>query len=162
MTAKSVGFIGGGRVAHIILGGLKKAGQMPANVVVSDISLDVLERLKAKYPEIQIAHNDNKAAAGQDLVFAALHPPALGGCLGEIKDCLKPDAILISLAPKLTAAKLAGMLGGFGRIVRMIPNAPSIIGEGFNPVSFSSGLGRSEKSGDIRFAEAPGQVPGGG
>ena len=39
--------------------------------------------------------------------------PALPGCLAEIKVCLKPNTILISLAPKLSIAKLAGLLDGF-------------------------------------------------
>jgi pyrroline-5-carboxylate reductase len=159
MTAKSVGFIGGGRVAHIILGGWKKAGQMPANIVVSDISLDVLERLKAKYPEIRTAHGDNKAPAGQDLVFAALHPPAMGSTLGEIKDSLKRDSIFVSLAPKLTTAKLSGLLGGYGRIVRMIPNAASIIGEGYNPVSYAAGLGESERTQISALLQPLGRCP---
>jgi pyrroline-5-carboxylate reductase len=146
MAGKSVGFIGGGRVAHIILGGWQKAGQMPAEVVVSDINPDVLNRLQARFPGIRVVPNDNKPPASQDLVFLGLHPPAVAGCLGEIKDCLKPDAILISLAPKLSVAKLSVVLGGFDRIVRLIPNAPSIIGEGFNPVSFSEVLGWEERT----------------
>jgi pyrroline-5-carboxylate reductase len=36
MTNKSVGFIGGGRVTRILLGGLRQAGQLPGRVVVSD------------------------------------------------------------------------------------------------------------------------------
>jgi pyrroline-5-carboxylate reductase len=159
MTGKTVGFIGGGRVSHIILGGLKKAGQMPANVVVSDVSLDVLDRLQARYPETRTVHNDNRAPASQDLVFAGLHPPALPGCLGEIKACLKSNAVLISLAPKLSIAKLAGALDGFDRIVRLIPNAPSIIGEGFNPISFSGTLSMAEKAEVSAFVSALGKCP---
>jgi pyrroline-5-carboxylate reductase len=65
--------------------------------------------------------------------------------LADIKDCLKPDAVLISLAPKLSIAKLKDLLGGFNRIVRLIPNAASIIGEGFNPIFFSGALNQQEK-----------------
>ena len=159
MTGKTVGFIGGGRVAHIILGGWKKAGQMPAKVVVSDVSLDVLNRLQAGFPEIQVTHNDNKPPASQDLVLLGLHPPAVAGCLGDIKSCLKPGAILISLAPKLTVAKLSGMLDGFDRIVRLIPNAPSIIGEGFNPISFSRALSEAERAEISDLMSALGKCP---
>jgi pyrroline-5-carboxylate reductase len=159
MTGKTVGFIGGGRVAHIILDGWKKAGQIPAKVVVSDVNLEVLNRLQAGSPEIQVTHNDNKPPASQDLVFMGLHPPAVAGCLGDIKSCLKPDAILISLAPKLTVAILSGLLGGFNRIVRLIPNAPSIIGEGFNPIAFSGTLSGEEKAEILALLGALGQCP---
>jgi len=145
MKKKTVGFIGGGRVARIILGGLKKAGQMPANVIASDNNPEVLKKLQSGFPDIQIALNNNREAAAQDVVFLGLHPPALAQSLTDIKGSLKQDATVISLAPKLSIAKLAEGLGGFDRIVRVIPNAPSIIGEGYNPVSYSKSLSQPDK-----------------
>ena len=145
MKEKSLGFIGGGRVARIILGGLKKAGQTPSKVVASDTNPDVLKKLQSGFPSVQIALNNNREVASQDLVFLGLHPPAIGGSLTEIKDSLKPGSILISLAPKLSIAKLKEGLGGFDRIVRLIPNAASIIGEGYNPIVFSGALSSLEK-----------------
>jgi pyrroline-5-carboxylate reductase len=159
MSAKSVGFIGGGRVVQIILGGWEKTGRMPGDVVVSDSSAEVLERLKARHPEIRTAHCDNREPAKQDLVFAALHPPVMGGCLSEIKPCLRSDAVLFSLAPKLTVAKLAAVLGGFDRIVRVIPNAPSIIGAGFNPICFSGSLDPKERTEISALLGALGKCP---
>ena len=47
MAGQSVGFVGAGRVARIILGGLKKAGCMPARIVASDTSPETLKRLQA-------------------------------------------------------------------------------------------------------------------
>ncbi len=156
---KTVGFIGGGRVARIILGGWKKAGKIPGKVVVSDASLDVLNRLQTTFPGICIAHNDNKQPASEELVFLGLHPPAIVPCLGEIKDCLRTGSILLSLAPKLTIARLTAALGGFDRIVRMIPNAPSIIGEGYNPVAFSGALSGEERSGILALLGSLGKCP---
>jgi pyrroline-5-carboxylate reductase len=145
MKEKSLGFIGGGRVARIILSGIKKAGQTPAKIIASDTSADVLKKLQAGFPSVQIVLNNNREAAAQDLVFLGLHPPAIGGSLAEMKESLKPGAILISLAPKLSIAKLKEGLGGFDRIVRLIPNAASVIGEGYNPVAFSGALSAPEK-----------------
>ncbi len=116
MKEKSMGFIGGGRVARIILGGLKKARRMPVQIVASDNDPDVLKKLQSGFPDIRIALNNNREAAAQDLVFLGLHPPALVNSLADIKADLKKDAILISLAPKLTLARLREGLGGFNRI----------------------------------------------
>jgi pyrroline-5-carboxylate reductase len=159
MIDKSIGFIGGGRVTRIILGGLAKAGQMPQRVVVSDSNLEVLNRLKAQFPAIQIAPGDNKAPASQELVFMGLHPPALSGVLAEVKPCLHPDSILIALAPKLTIARLAAGLDGFAKIVRLIPNAPSIIGRGYNPVAFAPGVPAAEKQALLALFAALGDCP---
>jgi pyrroline-5-carboxylate reductase len=159
MKEKTMGFVGGGRVARIILGGLKKAGRMPAKAVASDTNPEVLKKLQSGFPAVQIALNNNREAAAQELVFLGLHPPAVAQSLADIKSCLKPNTILISLAPKLSIAKLAEGLGGFDRIVRLIPNAASIIGEGYNPVVFSSTINRQEKEEIQGLLAALGKCP---
>ncbi|HYK90392.1 MAG TPA: NAD(P)-binding domain-containing protein [Acidobacteriota bacterium] len=159
MAEKSVGFVGGGRVARIILGGLDKAGRMPRNIVASDTNPDVLKRLQAKFLNVRTALNDNRKAAAQDLVFLGLHPPALSGALAEIRDCLKPGATVISLAPKLSISRLADEFGGFDRIARLIPNAASIIGEGYNPIAYSKALSPQEKEEIQSLLSALGKCP---
>jgi len=140
MSAKTIGFIGGGRITRIFLGGWRKAGTMPANVVVGDIDAQALARIKESFCTVKIFCDDNAAAMGQDVVFLALHPPAIADALAKLQVSIRPTSTLVSLAPKLTMAKLNAVLGGFDRLVRVIPNAPSIVGAGFNPVAFSSSL----------------------
>ena len=139
MSETTVGFVGGGRVARIVLGGWTRSGRSLAGVVVSDSDAEVLQSLKASYPSIT-ATPDNKVAAAQPVVFVALHPPAFPAALDEVKASLKPDGVLVSLAPKWTMSRICDGLGGFRRVARVIPNAPSIINKGYNPVSFSSDL----------------------
>jgi pyrroline-5-carboxylate reductase len=79
-------------------------------------------------------------------VLFALHPPAFAGVLAEIKASLSPEAVLVSLAPVWTMSRICGALSGFNRLARVIPNAPSIIGQGYNPVTFSEGLSAEERS----------------
>lgn len=112
MKVQSLGFIGGGRVTRIILEALNRKRMLPSIVVVSDANGEVLRKLKEKFPKIQTAQGDNAKAAGQDLVFLALHPPAVGGGLAEIKAALEPGAVLVSLAPRFTIKALSEGLGG--------------------------------------------------
>ncbi|HOF73263.1 MAG TPA: NAD(P)-binding domain-containing protein [Syntrophales bacterium] len=146
MPQKTMGFVGGGRITRIILEALGRKRMLPATVIVSDVSGDALQRLRERFPKVQTVQGDNARAAGQDIVFLALHPPAVAGGLEEIKAALKPGAVLVSLAPRFTIRALSEGLGGFDRIVRMIPNAPSIVGEGYNPVAFGPGISREEKT----------------
>jgi pyrroline-5-carboxylate reductase len=60
--------------------------------------------------------------------------------LAELGGMVAPETTVISLAPKFTLAKLAVALGGHARLARVIPNAPSIIGAGYNPMTFAPGL----------------------
>jgi len=153
-----VGFIGGGRIARILLDGWKKEGILPGNICVSDSNPDVLNALQNIHSSIEISPENSKAA-GCDVVFLALHPPAMGGILEDIKAALKPDAILISLAPKWTIAKLSAALGGFNRIVRVIPNAPSVIGKGYNPLAFSPAITDDLKKEILRLFKDLGECP---
>ncbi|MDW7760190.1 MAG: NAD(P)-binding domain-containing protein [Acidobacteriota bacterium] len=159
MINKSLGFIGGGRVTRIILEGFHRKGIEFPEVVASDIDPAALARIRDIFPGIRTAHNDNTAPAGCDLVFLALHPPACPAVLDEIKGSLKPGAALVSLAPKITMDRMSERLGGFSRIARMIPNAPSIVGAGYNPVVFSPALGREEREHLHSLFSALGECP---
>ncbi len=55
-----------------------------------------------------------------------------------ISDNLNTNSILISLAPKITIARISSKLNQVKNIARLIPNATSFINEGYNPVCFSS------------------------
>ncbi len=145
MTHTSIGFIGGGRVARIMLGGWQRRGQLPEHIVVSDLNAENLSKLQADFPSIETALNDNRAAAAQDMVFIGLHPPAFAAAFDELKASLKSTAIVVSLAPKVSIAKLSAGLGT-DKIVRLIPNAPSIVNAGYNPVAFSTGLNPTERT----------------
>jgi len=155
----SLGFIGGGRVARIILGGFRKKGREFAEIVVSDASEEALARIRALHPGARTILADNRAPAACDLVFLALHPPAFGGALDEIRGILRPEAVLISLAPKITIARISEKLAGFAQIVRMIPNAPSIVNAGYNPVAFGGGISQPAKQALLNFLSVLGECP---
>jgi len=159
MARKSVGFIGGGRVTAFILEGFKRKGKLPGEITVSDANPEVLKRLEARFPGIEAAPGGNARAASRDIVFLALHPPAVRDGLSEIKSHLKETSVLISLAPRFRIASLSEMAGGFRRIIRMIPNAPSLVNEGYNPVAFSDSFTENEKKGWIRFLCVLGDCP---
>jgi pyrroline-5-carboxylate reductase len=159
MEDKALGFIGAGRIARILLGGFRRAGKLPSKIIVSDTSEDILQKLKEDFPQIEVVSNGNHQAAKQDIVFIALHPPVIGSVLADIQSHLKPSSILVSLAPKLTIGRISDLLGGFQRIVRMIPNAPSIINEGYNPVAFHPALFGADKESLLALFRILGEAP---
>ena len=155
----SVGFIGGGRAARIILGGLAAAGRFPERVLVSDPNESTLAALRARHPSIEAASGGNARAAAQGIVVLGVHPPVVGGVADEIRAVLAPDAVVLSLAPKVTMARLKAMLGGFGRLARLIPNAPSIVGAGFNPLAFAPELDDAARRRVLELIEPLGECP---
>lgn len=158
MHHQSIGFIGGGRVTRIILEGWQRAQKLPAKVVVSDCHAEALAKIKASFPGVETA-SGNAAPAGQDVVFLAVHPPVMAEVCRDLRGTLKPEAIAVSLAPKFTVARLGELLGGFGRIARVIPNAPSLMGLGYNPVAFGPALPPNDRAEVKALLEPLGECP---
>ena len=140
---QSIGFIGGGRVTRILLQAFKNKNAHFTKIVVTDPNNQVADNLKRDYPEIQV--ENSSYAASQDIVFISLHPPVFMDTLELIKGSINSNTIVISLAPKITIAKISSKLNQIKYIARLIPNATSYINEGYNPVCFSADFASREK-----------------
>jgi len=159
MANKSIGFIGGGRVAKIILNGWKRSGTLPQNIIVSDSNADALQKLKNDVSHIEIILNNAALPAACDIVLIGLHPPVVSEVLQEIKSVLKPSTIVVSLAPKISIAKISETLGRFSNIARMNPNAPSIVNAGYNPIAFSITMENAERKTILDLFHSLGDCP---
>src|SRR5512142_2335006 len=152
----TVGFIGAGRITRIMLEGLRRAGALPRRVLVHDASAAAVAALKG-LPGVEDATLAEAASA--DLVFGALHPPALVDSLPAIARALRPTAVFDSLAPKVKLATLREKLGGFTRLARQNPNAPSLVGAGYNPITFDPGLPEPDRAALLAFLAPLGRSP---
>jgi pyrroline-5-carboxylate reductase len=159
MSHPTIGFIGGGRVARILLGGWRHAGVEFANIVVSEPDHAAFAALEAAVADVSLVRGGATEVAQQALVLLAVHPPKLLEAAESLAGTLARNTIGVSLAPKITLAKLRQTLGGFDRLARLIPNAPSLIGRGFNPVAWGDALSDQDKS-DLRSLLTPlGELP---
>src|SRR5664279_3401420 len=104
---ETIGFIGAGRCARILLGGLERAGALPGTVIASDPSEVARARLQQDYPFVHTAVVDNHAPARAEVVFLSLHPPLFESVMSEVACDLRPDQWVVSLAPKITLAQLS-------------------------------------------------------
>ena len=155
----SLGFIGGGRVSYLLLEGLKRAGRLPEKIVVSDPDSDRQKIFNSIDPgKIEFSQQNGNAMKSR-IIFLAVHPPLIKEVLTEIQKSITSETILISLAPVIKTKFLQQMAGGFDRIVRMIPNAPSIIGRGYNPVYFADSISSQEKGDLLKLFTNWGQSP---
>lgn len=144
MKSKSLGFLGGGRITKIFLQAFSNRQVDFRAIAIYDTDAEVSCNLKKKFPHIQIAETSSLVAE-QDIVFLALHPPAIMEMLEEIKDSLNAQTIVISLAPKITIDSIINKLSTTQKVIRSIPNATSFINEGYNPICFSKGVTSKEK-----------------
>jgi len=144
MKTKALGFIGGGRITRIFLQAFVNKKAIFDSISVFDNNPETLQELKQKFPFIETLDYASDAAK-KDIVFLALHPPVIMETLQKITGAVSEQTIFVSLAPKITIEKIASVLKPVQQIVRLIPNATSIINHGYNPVSFSSGMSEIHK-----------------
>jgi pyrroline-5-carboxylate reductase len=156
---KTLGFIGGGRITRILLNGFKNASVSFEKISVYETNETVLNALKADYPQIVTSCTDSSNAASSDWVFIALHPPVLMETLNAIKNSVKKDSLVISLAPKITIDKIKSVLPNMPNIARMNPNAGSYVNKGYNPVFFSQSAEKSVINEFLEVFEKLGKVP---
>lgn len=140
---QTIGFIGGGRITRILLQAFRNRNVSFRDIVVTDPNTGALEKLRTCFPSFRVA--DIYTAAAQDIVFISLHPPVIIDTLENIRNVVGSNAVVISLAPKITLAKISAKLSHVKKLVRMIPNATSFINEGYNPVCFSADFPKSDK-----------------
>ena len=93
-----------------------------------------------------------------ELVFLAVHPPAMKEVLQGLAGELAAEAMVVSLVPKIKSEAISEALGT-ERVVRMIPNAPSAIGAGYNPVYFSEAIDPETKERLIALFAPWGEQP---
>ena len=145
MNEKTIGLIGGGRVARIILKGLAHSGGFSGYVKIYDMNPGCLAGFADILPGHITVASALEEIASCDLVFLAIHPPVIMETLGILKPLLPSGCFIVSLAPKIRIQEMQDALGGHASIARVNPSAPGIIGEGFNPVSYSKNANDADR-----------------
>ena len=93
----------------------------------------------------------NAECANQSrIVVLAVKPQYYDAVLKNIKYAVKPEQIVISIAPGITIDSLVKKLGDGKRIVRAMPNTPALLGEGMTGVTYDRGLFTEEEEQEIR------------
>lgn len=157
--AGTIGFVGGGRIARILLAGWMRAGEMFDEVRVSDPSADAVERLKKQFDRVRIKPGTLPEVARVPVLFLAVHPPVMENVCRELSTNLSPETVVVSLAPKFTLAKLSDWLGKNVPLARVIPNAGSYVGKGFNPVCFGASLSEQQRASVLALLRPVGMAP---
>lgn len=138
------GFIGGGNMASAIYSGmLRNDIAKPGDIVVYDINTEKLNETAAKLGIIAAADN-REVVKSCDMIFLSVKPQYLQGVLDEIKPVVNERAAFISIAAGWDNKRLKAGLGDNGRVCRVLPNTPLMVGEGMSAICIENDLTDSE------------------
>jgi len=135
-------FIGTGKMAEAMIDPLITNGYQPANKVsIYDVSNKSMEKMESKFPGIQKAESIGEAVHEAECIVLAVKPQNINESFwgafpssqtGVGKDDsgfrLREDATLLSILAGTPSKDFAP--SGISKIVRSMPNTPSMIGQG--------------------------------
>ena len=128
----NVTFIGGGNMASAMIGGLVAQGWRPSSIRVVEIDAGARERLVR---ELKVAAQPalDAAAAAAECIVLAVKPQQLRGVAQALNaQGLLGSQLVISIAAGVRLADLGRWLGGYRRLVRVMPNTPALVRAGIS------------------------------
>ncbi|MCX7868458.1 MAG: pyrroline-5-carboxylate reductase [Terrimicrobiaceae bacterium] len=135
-----VAFLGAGRIAAAIGGGLARAGVCSgADLAAFDISSEALEAFSRKTGAT--AHRSPSAACeGADVVMLCVKPGDVPAALRPIQNC---RGLLVSVAAGVTTSRLAECAPQ-ARIIRAMPNTAALAGRSATVIAPGPRAGEAE------------------
>jgi pyrroline-5-carboxylate reductase len=125
----TIGFIGSGNMAEAMINGVLKANvYRPGTVFTSDIRPERLSYLREHYG-VRTTESNAELGSKSDILVLSVKPQNMNDALDSIKETIKPDVLIISIAAGIKTSKISGVLGDVA-IVRVMPNMPAWVDEG--------------------------------
>lgn len=125
-----LGFIGTGNMASAIMGGVIKKNIFPAEEIIgADLFAPGRERVKEQFG-INVTDSNKEVIEKAEVVILSVKPQFYADVIAEIKDIVKPEQLIITIAPGKTLTWLADQFGKAVKITRTMPNTPAMVGEG--------------------------------
>ncbi len=143
---KKIGFIGAGNMAFAMVGALYEANPT-SEIGIYDINEDRVNLFKNSFSSTVQYRSISELSKKSDIVVIAVKPQIIGSVLEELKGYAN---IVVSIAAGVTLNKLSSKLP-LGGVVRVMPNAPSLVGKMAAGVSFSEGVKDSQKRDVLEF-----------
>lgn len=143
---KKIGFIGCGNMGKAILGGLVASKLVPAeNITVYNRSAKSVEAISQEFGS-RGANSADEVAKQADVLIVGVKPNMMANILGEIRDALKPNAIVVSIAAGVTLETLEFALKDGQKVVRVMPNTPALVNAGMSSITPNKQVSEDESA----------------
>lgn len=145
MMEYNIGFIGGGNMSRSIVGGMVATGYSADRIWVSDPDTAQLDKIQ-KVATVNTTQDNLVAIENCDCLVLAVKPQVMKEVISPFMSALKQKApLIISIAAGIRCESIAGWLGGYERIIRVMPNTPSLVQKGAAGLFALPGISSEER-----------------
>ena len=149
----TVGFIGGGNMAHSIIGGLVPEVLPSKSICVFDPNTEQLQSLANEF-NITPCQDNNELVAKSDAIVVAVKPQVMAKVLGPIaQNIIEKKPLLISVAAGVTCELINSIIQKQTQatktdiaVIRVMPNTPSLVKAGASGLFANEHTNQNQKN----------------
>jgi pyrroline-5-carboxylate reductase len=166
---KKLGFIGAGNMAEALARGLVENKVFKASeLIASDV--DAARRRKFKGAlKIEVTTDNLKVLNSSRAVLFAVKPQTIDAVLTELAQAGGGDdgaprkgglasTLFVSIAAGVTLGRLEGALGGRAHVIRVMPNAPAMVGQGMAALVRGRNASRTDEAFALKIFRSVGDA----
>lgn len=140
----NITFIGGGNMASAIIGGITGSGLADKNQITATAKTPATCASLEERFGIHTCQDNKKAAENADILFLAVKPFLFSEVIAEIRDSIKKDTLIISIAAGQPIASIESMFARPIKLVRAMPNTPALVGEAMSALCTNDNVTEDE------------------
>ncbi|MBM4125094.1 MAG: pyrroline-5-carboxylate reductase [Nitrospira sp.] len=156
-VTEKLAFIGAGQMTEALLGGLLASHVVePAFLWATDVNQERCDLIKQRFG-VRVGAENRAAASWADVVVLAIKPQLLESVLKDLGPALA-GRLVISIMAGVSIRSIAKLAPSDVRIVRVMPNAPTLVREGMSALAVGPGVTEAEAELARRLFEAVGRA----
>lgn len=125
-----ISFVGGGNMAHSIIGGLLASGWNADQIHVSDPQEEQRIRLQQKF-SVEVYQDNLSCVQHGEIIVFAVKPQMMREAVSSVSHLLQTNQpLILSIAAGIRIADMIRWIGAQLPIIRVMPNTPALVGSG--------------------------------
>lgn len=158
LKSRRIGLIGGGKMGGVLIGGIVANGLVPASqVMVSDVVPQRLDELARAFG-VGVTQDNKRVARHAHILVLAVKPQNMGEVLAEVNGVVGKSHLVVSIAAGIPVKFIQDRLRKGVRVIRVMPNTPSLIGEGIAALSGGAATTETDLAEAREIFDAVGQT----
>jgi pyrroline-5-carboxylate reductase len=167
---KKLGFIGAGNMAEALARGLVENKVFKASeLIASDVDAARRRKLKGAL-KIEVTTDNLTVLNSSRAVLFAVKPQTIDAVLTELARAGEGEGhggsrksglgakLFVSIAAGVTLGRLEGALGGHAHVIRVMPNAPAMVGQGMAALVRGRNATRADEAFALKIFRAVGDA----
>ncbi|MCA1767941.1 MAG: pyrroline-5-carboxylate reductase [Idiomarina sp.] len=144
---RNIAFIGAGNMTQSIVGGMCKSGYPADKVWVSNPSDAKLEKMKSALG-VNTSNDNLEVVNNADAIVLSVKPQLMAEVCAHLRENVHnlTDKLIITIAAGIRIPKYREYLGENIRIIRVMPNTPSLVGQGMSGLVTDESVDEADKN----------------